>query len=401
MDEQGGALGDVRSLAGAPRTDDALEPQYFWEKQRADSLRPGESAQACVRAMLQRIGLDESQARSLQSDTTTGKRLLAYGVEVHLNIGWYARAMKDELRRQWFLKAAIVALAFIGIAAVPVAYWLLREHGADSTDWTSRILQISTFIGAGFAILRFISSVTDTRCRLGLFWRARSDLAEVLYLFEQKWHGQFSMARLPELYTDLDAGITAARQIARAERQQFFDSMISPGDVIKSAQQAFENVVGRFQNAPMPQRPASPVYVPAVAPLGGPGLSVLPASGVTALPAPGVAAPPLNPLGAAVSGVALSAGAGGAEVPRPPAADPALSDLLAAGEEARQALLSREGVRSATVQFTPRLDAGHPGVEVHASVDASYAGGAEPIASHLPDGTEVAVSLALTREPPA
>lgn len=264
-----------------PRTDDALSPAYFWEKQWFHRrVRKPESARACVNVMLQRIGISKEQRHSLESDSRTRKRLLAYGVEVHLNIAWYDHAKKREWAKRIALMALIVLVAAGGLAGT-LAYGLVHEFFATHTDVPTQatsptVFQISAFVGAGFAILRFIATLTSNQCRLGLFWRARSDIAEVLYLFEQKWQGQFSIARLAELNADLDAGITAARHIARSERQQFFDSLISPADVLTSAQQAFGGVFGQL---------------PRLAYRGPPPQ-------LTILPAPAVAVPPLSPAGA-------------------------------------------------------------------------------------------------------
>lgn len=257
------------SAGDGPRTDDALRPAYFWEKKWFHRrVRKPETARACVSVMLQRIGLTKEERRSLASDPVTHKRLLAYGVEVHLNIAWYDHAKKRESLKRAGLISLILLFAVAGLAGM-VAYAFLDEfvgrHGSGvPAPSNAAVFQISAFVGAAFAILRLIATLTSNQCRLGLFWRARSDIAEVLYLFEQKWQGQFATARLAELSADLDTGITAARHIARTERQQFFDSLISPADVLTSAQQAFAGVLGQAQTVPYP-RPMQPATLPAPA----------------------------------------------------------------------------------------------------------------------------------------
>jgi hypothetical protein len=375
-----GAPNTLVKAGDEPRTDDALSPPYFWEKKRfGHAMRGAESAHACVKVMLERIGLSKDQRRSLLSDAATRKRLLAYGVEVHLNIAWYDRAKNREGWKRAALMTLIVLIAAGGLAAT-VVYGLLhalfgKSASAAPEGSNATVFQISAFVGAGFAILRFVSSLASNQCRIGLFWRARSDIAEVLYLFEQKWQGQFSMARLSELYADLDAGITAARHIARTERQQFFDSLISPNDALSSAQQAFGSVFGQVQNLPVRRDTAQ----------------------VVALPAPAVPVRPLTPA-APVAPVAPAAPAAD-EVPPPPAADPALSTLLAAAEQARQKVLRVEGVVSARVQFTPRGDAAHPGVEVRVKIDQPGREVPPSISVELPDKTQMSIPIAVEHAP--
>lgn len=275
-----GANVEPNTLAAGdgPRIDDALSPPYFWEKKWLHHrVRKPETARSCVNVMLQRIGLTKEERHSLESDSLTRKRLLAYGVEVHLNIAWYDHAKTRELWKRLALMAIIVVVAAGGLAGT-VAFGILHDffgrNGSAAPEGANpTVFQISAFVGAGFAILRFIASLTSNQCRLGLFWRARSDIAEVLYLFEQKWQGQFSTARLAELNADLDAGIIAARHIARTERDHFFESLISPADVLTSAQQAFSGVFGQVQTVPFRRPIAQLTSLPApavpVPPLGG------------------------------------------------------------------------------------------------------------------------------------
>jgi hypothetical protein len=252
-----------------PAEDDGLHPQYSWEKERQGSVRAARTARSCIRAMLQRIGLQEEQILALQTDATAHKRLLAYGVEVHLNIAWYVRAMANEDKRRRQLLALIILFGVGGICALPVYWFLVR---GSTASWNVIVFQLTAFPAAAFGILRVLASVTDTRCRLGNFWRARSDLAEILYLFEQKWHQQFAAARTADFLADMDTGITAARQVTRAERQRFFDSITSPSDVLAVAQQSLEGVSSRFQRGPVhaammfagPSLPAPGVPAPAI-----------------------------------------------------------------------------------------------------------------------------------------
>jgi hypothetical protein len=228
--------------------------EYFWEKDRQESVRAADEAGECIAIMLQRLEVGDVEERALKADPSLYKHLIAYGMEVHLNIAWYLHKMKVENRKRFALLLFICVLAAFGICAIPL-FW--GRFGSESkNDWNLIFFQLTAFPAAGFGILRVLSTLTDTRCHLGFFWRARSDLSEILYLFEHKWQAQVSSARLPEFWADIDAGINAARQITREERQKFFDSLQSASDVLTSAERAVETVSGIFQNAPAAVRQA-------------------------------------------------------------------------------------------------------------------------------------------------
>jgi hypothetical protein len=222
--------------------------QYFWEKDRQESIRQTDQAEECVETMLRRIEMTKADQEALQANKDQYKHLVAYGLEVHLNIAWYLRKMKAEESRRWWLLFAIALLGIFGLCAVPVAWW--KTGGLGQSNWNVIFFQLTAFPAAGFGILRVLATVTDTRCRLGNFWRARSDLGEILYLFEHKWQGQFSQAKAAEFWADIDTGITGARQTTRDERQKFFDSMQSPADALTTAQQAVDGLTTRFQATP-------------------------------------------------------------------------------------------------------------------------------------------------------
>jgi hypothetical protein len=238
---------------------------YAWEKERGGSVRAAHEAAQCIAVMLRRIEMTDPDQAAVKADAVLHKHLIAYGMEVHLNIAWYARQMKSEERKRLLLLIVISLLAIFGISAIPL-FW--RFGSGSSSDWNLIFFQLTAFPAAAFAILRVLSTLTDARCRLGVFWRARADLAEILYLFEHKWQGRYSPAHATEFQADVDSGISSARQITREERQKFFDSLLSPGDLLTSVQQAFGAGAGRFQGGSrMSARmiPSSPAEPPEVA----------------------------------------------------------------------------------------------------------------------------------------
>jgi hypothetical protein len=252
---------------GTPKKRHSRPPAdlYSWEKDRENSVREAGEAEDCVTIMLRRIAMSDPDQKALKGDPAQHKHLVSFGMEVHLNIAWYVTKMKEQERQRRVFQIGICLLAFLGLCAIPI-FWTLGKESHN--DWNLIFFQLTAFPAAGFGILRVLSSMTDTRCRLGIFWCARSGLGEILYLFEHKWQGQFAAARLPEFWADIDAGITNARQITRDERQKFFDSMVSVSDALSSTQQAVAGVSGLFQGAPGPRRPPPPAVAepPEIAP---------------------------------------------------------------------------------------------------------------------------------------
>ncbi|MBS2025046.1 MAG: hypothetical protein JST92_21815 [Deltaproteobacteria bacterium] len=210
-----------------------------------DGRRDAERATAYARKMLDRLKVSHADQQALFADHAQERHLVEFALEVHLNIAWYARKMKQQETEQTWSRVFIVAFGLFGISAIPIAWYANR----DSTNWNAIFLQLTALPAAGFGVLRMLSSLMGTKSLIGSFWRARAELGELLYTVEQKWTGQVATARLVELWTDLDAGTAQARHITREERQRFFDSMQTAGDVLAQSQQVFDDAAAQFRTA--------------------------------------------------------------------------------------------------------------------------------------------------------
>src|ERR1700712_1296074 len=98
--------------------------EYFWERDRQGSVRDAGEAEYCVATMLRRL---EADPAAFKKGDAQYKHLIAYGMEVHLNIAWYLRRMKTErLKRSWLL-VVVAVLAIFGLCAIPL-FWRFGDQ---------------------------------------------------------------------------------------------------------------------------------------------------------------------------------------------------------------------------------------------------------------------------------
>jgi hypothetical protein len=208
----------------------ANRPSYSFEEwARKESIRAPEVADQTLGAFAERLGIAKTPA-------TLKELLRDYVLEIHLNIDWYVRRLERERALQWMFTMFSVVL-LIGIP--PLIAWL--SHRDDTkTVWTAA--QITAMITGILAIHKTLAAWVDKRQLFGHFWRTSAELKELLYSFEQRWHGKAladtapgtasgtapGTAPNPEFVQALQADVARARQIVRAERQGFYDLFQSP-----------------------------------------------------------------------------------------------------------------------------------------------------------------------------
>jgi hypothetical protein len=196
----------------------ANRPSYSFEEwARKESIRAPEFADQALGAFTTRLGIAETPA-------ALAELLREYVVEIHLNIDWYVRRLERERAMQWLFTAFSVVL-LIGIP--PLIAWL--SHRDDTkTVWTAA--QITAMITGILAIHKTLAAWVDKRQLFGHFWRTSAELKELLYSFEQRWHGKALTGAdaSPEFVQAMQADIARARQIVREERQGFYDLFQSP-----------------------------------------------------------------------------------------------------------------------------------------------------------------------------
>jgi hypothetical protein len=208
----------------------ANRPSYQFEMwARKESIRTPEYADEALDAFTKRLGI-------VRTPATLKDMLLEYVIEVQLNIDWYVRRLERERLMQWMFTVFSVVL-LIGIP--PLIAWLSRRDDT-TTVWTAA--QITAMITGILAIHKTLAAWVDKRQLFGHFWRTSAELKELLYSFEQRWHGKATSdtGPSPEFVQALQADVARARQIVRQERQGFYDLYQSPAfDVFQRLNETF------------------------------------------------------------------------------------------------------------------------------------------------------------------
>src|SRR4029079_17489276 len=108
----------------------------------------------------------------------------------------------------------------------------------------SGVLQLTIFAGGALTVLQVIAALADGKALLTIFWKASSDLKELLYTFEQKWCGKAAVEAGGGFCAGsgfceaVDEALRASRAVTRAERVDFFATLRSPSDVVAIASNA-------------------------------------------------------------------------------------------------------------------------------------------------------------------
>ena len=212
----------------------ANRPSYQFEMwARKQSIRTPEYAHQALDAFTARLGI-------VRTPAALKDLLREYVIEVQLNIDWYVRRLERERLMQWMFTVFSVVL-LIGIP--PLIAWLSHRDDAK-TVWTAA--QITAMITGILAIHKTLAAWVDKRQLFGHFWRTSAELKELLYSFEQRWHGKATSGPestaepSPEFVQALQADVARARQIVRQERQGFYDLYQSPAfDVFQRLNDAF------------------------------------------------------------------------------------------------------------------------------------------------------------------
>lgn len=210
----------------------ANRPSYHFEmRARKESIRAPEYADHALDTFSSRLGIAKTPA-------SLADLLREYVIEVQLNIDWYVRRLERERFMQWLFTAFSVVL-LIGIP--PLIAWL-SQRDDTKTVWTAA--QITAMITGILAIHKTLAAWVDKRQLFGHFWRTSAELKELLYSFEQRWHGKAlsESEPNPEFVQAVQADIARARQIVRQERQGFYDLFQSPSfDVFQRLNDAFSH----------------------------------------------------------------------------------------------------------------------------------------------------------------
>lgn len=167
--------------------------------------------------------------------------LRRWATEVALNLEWYAVNLAKKQRAR---VAGVVAVSAISVAALgALAAVTIAWHGADGAALGAQAGFVLTAI---FLALQILTSVTDVKAQLGIFWEASANLKEALYSFEEQWTGvEWTRARAIAFKTALRAQIALARLETRRERAEYFKTLKSPSEVVSAGLAALEQLRGK------------------------------------------------------------------------------------------------------------------------------------------------------------
>lgn len=201
-------------------------------KRGFEGWRPSDQALHEARAFLLEIGAGDSSDFLLGEKLPGVRRqLLRWASDVPLNIRWY----EDRLWNNFIL----TYFGAIAVGVVGVALGILTAC-ADKLPTLGTTATAGLVSSVALMLLQLLSTLTDRRAQVTLFWKSSADLQERLYSFEDRWRGRPLVQQFSgegprvsaEFLVDLGEEIAKARAIEREERTAFFASMISPRDLL-------------------------------------------------------------------------------------------------------------------------------------------------------------------------
>ncbi len=223
-------------------------PYIFESESRTSTVRRPEQAEAEMKRFAARLEIPDDTA-------DYAPILTRYVVDIHLNILWYMRRLKRE---RWWRRLFITGTIIL-LPAVPLLIWLLSSQ-SDDGGWSAA--ELTALITGILAIHKTVAAWLDKRQLFSHFWRASSDLKEMLYAFELDWKGRATDngALRREFVDAVGMDLTRARQIVREERDHFYQLYSYPSvDVFHKLQETFtqsKQLVDQFQSSGMVQRRA-------------------------------------------------------------------------------------------------------------------------------------------------
>jgi hypothetical protein len=216
----------------------AFEAESEGAKDQPPSRRTRQSAEKAVAVLRSRLDIPEGSVL----DRDLAHALLRFCTEVVLNIEWYERARRREESKNGWMTRGMVALMIAALVLLFVSSLLPSLQAGVQTP--SGVLQLTIFAGGALTVLQVVAALADGKARLTIFWKASSDLKELLYTFEQKWCGKAVVEAGGVLGVGagfLDAvedALRASRAVTRAERLEFFTTLRSPSDIVAIASSA-------------------------------------------------------------------------------------------------------------------------------------------------------------------
>ncbi len=216
----------------------AFEAESEGGKGQPPSRRTRQDAEKAVAVLRSRLDVPEVAVL----DRDLAHALLRFCTEVVLNIDWYERARRREESKNRWMTRGMVALMVAALVLLFVSSLLPSLQAGVETP--SGVLQLTIFAGGALTVLQVVAALSDGKARLTIFWKASSDLKELLYTFEQKWCGKAAVEAGGVLGAEggfleaVDEALRGSRAVTRSERVEFFATLRSPSDVVAIASSA-------------------------------------------------------------------------------------------------------------------------------------------------------------------
>jgi hypothetical protein len=172
------------------------------------------------------------------------RAIMLWAMEFPLNIRWYNQEIPKHQKA--FDRSRHASIAF-GIGMVALLVVLIFRNGAVGTA------QFGVVVTAIFGVLQILAAGSDPKARLGAFRKARADLKEAMFTFQENWRDRSILLEgsdaapqpSPDFMTAIYQDIRAGRKIARDERDAFFDTFKSPTDILGAASTSLDALRAR------------------------------------------------------------------------------------------------------------------------------------------------------------
>lgn len=201
--------------------------------------RDSAAAKAEADVLTHRLGLDKQQTLLAQEDVEAV--LKRWGSDVALNLAWYASqlAMLEFLRRAGVVLVTLISLGALGA----LAYVTYKHPGGEGALFGAQAGFVLTAI---FLALQLLSSVTDVKAQIGIFWETSANLKEAVYMLEERWaETSWDAARVIAFKIALREQISLARAETRRERTEYFKTLKSASDVVPAGMTALNQLRGK------------------------------------------------------------------------------------------------------------------------------------------------------------
>lgn len=226
-------------------TSTEIEPPKYGFERPSDTPRVGrhrdrEQAEREREVLLDRLEVDRARHAEVLADGELARLLTRFCLDVPMVIQWYARRMRRGLVAHYAALGFCVVAAVLLLAVVTVAPLSSRAAVA----WQSEVFaRLTIMTVGGFALLRLLARLGDRRARLMAFWKASSDLKDLLYSLEEDWrHRLFD--EHGHVHADFAAAVhrtlARARLVVAAEKESFFRLIAGADELVEQASSAVE-----------------------------------------------------------------------------------------------------------------------------------------------------------------